>query len=362
MSCEKQVAADDKKPNAVEQREEFERLLKQLNLEKSNATKEHKFWNTQPVPGVDEVPQDHAPIMTTEAMDSLRNRNEQVNEVYELLTQHYVENDDAIKFRFDYSPDFLKWALMPPGYFKAWHIGVRNAKNNKLMAFISGVPANVRVHEKTLKMAEINFLCVHKKLPTPISFPTPVTKCRYYHRPLNTRKLVEVGFVPLPPRMTITRMTKLQKLPDQTTTPGFRAMAEKDVQQVTTLLNGYLTKFQLVVDVNEQEIAHWMLPRDGVISSFVVESPTTNQITDVLRTACSYYNVATSMPLAQLMQDALIAARDADFDVFNMLGLMDNMELVKELKFIPGNGELHYYLYNWRCPRVKSDELGLVLL
>ncbi len=36
-------------------------------------------------------------------------------EVYDLLTFHYVEDTEG-KFRFDYSIDFLKWALMPPGY------------------------------------------------------------------------------------------------------------------------------------------------------------------------------------------------------------------------------------------------------
>lgn len=32
------------------------------------------------------------------------------------------------------------------------------------MAFISGIPASVRVNAATLKTVEINFLCVHKKL------------------------------------------------------------------------------------------------------------------------------------------------------------------------------------------------------
>ena len=28
-------------------------------------------------------------------------------------------------FRFDYSPEFLRWALLPPGFLKEWHVGVR---------------------------------------------------------------------------------------------------------------------------------------------------------------------------------------------------------------------------------------------
>ena len=51
--------------------------------------------------------------------------------------------------RFDYSPEFLAWALKPPGYLKEWHTGVRVTKSNKLVGFISGVPANIRSDLRT---------------------------------------------------------------------------------------------------------------------------------------------------------------------------------------------------------------------
>ena len=87
----------------------------------------------------------------------------QLKELYVLLNENYVEDDDNL-FRFDYSPEFLRWALQPPGYLQEWHTGVRITKSNKLVGFISAVPANIRVHDALKKMVEINFLCVHKKL------------------------------------------------------------------------------------------------------------------------------------------------------------------------------------------------------
>lgn len=45
-------------------------------------------------------------------------------QVYTLLTNNYVEDDDAM-FRFDYSPAFLAWALLPPGYRPTWHVGTQ---------------------------------------------------------------------------------------------------------------------------------------------------------------------------------------------------------------------------------------------
>ena len=65
-----------------------------------------------------------------------------------------------------------------------------------------------------------------------------------------------------------------------------------------------------------------------------------------LKAAYSYYNVAVKTPLQQLMNDALIVAKQKNFDVFNALDVMENEGFLKELKFGPGDGQLHYYLYN----------------
>jgi glycylpeptide N-tetradecanoyltransferase len=89
--------------------------------------------------------------------------DEQAREVYELLKENYVE-DSENSFRFDYPVEFLRWALLVPGYEKEWHVGVRISKTQKLYAFISGIPVKTQVLDKQVKMAEINYLCVHKKL------------------------------------------------------------------------------------------------------------------------------------------------------------------------------------------------------
>ena len=76
----------------------------------------------------------------------------QLKDTYELLTNNYVEDDDAV-FRFDYSAAFLKWyflltrALQPPGWKRDWHVGVRVVKTKKLVAFISGIPADVNIYD-----------------------------------------------------------------------------------------------------------------------------------------------------------------------------------------------------------------------
>ena len=43
-------------------------------------------------------------------------------------------------------------------------MGVRVTGSGKLVGFISGIPARVKVNDDVVSMVEINFLCVHKKL------------------------------------------------------------------------------------------------------------------------------------------------------------------------------------------------------
>jgi glycylpeptide N-tetradecanoyltransferase len=415
------------------------------------------------------------------------------SELYTLLAQNYVEDDDAL-FRFDYSPEFLLWALTPPGYDPNFIFGVRSKapaasssnksadaasadsasqqpqpqqQTRKLVAFISGVPATLRINSNTLKVVEINFLCVHKKLrskrlaPVLIKemtrrvnlagtfqavytagtvLPVPVSTARYHHRSLNPKKLVQVGFSRLSGKMTLGRLLKLYKLPDETSIPGLRPMALEDVPGVHQLLDAYMTKFAMKIVFTQDDVAHWLLPRDRVVHSYVVDarlaaaaaattkaaaggsgsgkskkppsasspatttttaegdgaaaaatpasdpdatddtatSPTTNPITDLISfyhlpssilkhndtlfSVYSYYNVATSVSLVDLMRDALVLAKRNRYDVFNALNLMDNDEFLEPLKFGLGDGHLQYYVYNWACPDLPPSQVGIVLL
>ncbi|XP_044462098.1 glycylpeptide N-tetradecanoyltransferase 1 [Mangifera indica] len=389
--------------------------------------KKHKFWETQPVGQFKDVGDSsllEGPIEPPTPLTEVKqepynlpsqyewttcdmNSEETCTEVYNLLKNNYVEDDENM-FRFNYSKEFIRWALRPPGYYPSWHIGVRAKASKKLVALITGVPARIRVRDEVVKMAEINFLCVHKKLRSKrlapvmikevtrrvhleniwqaaytagVVLPTPITTCQYWHRSLNPKKLIDVGFSRLGARMTMSRTIKLYKLPDSPVTPGFRKMELCDVPAVTRLIRKYLSQFVVAPDFDENDIEHWLLPTEDVVDSYLVESPESHEITDfcsfytlpssilgnqtysTLKAAYSYYNVSTKTPLLQLMNDALIVARQKDFDVFNALDVMHNETFLKELKFGPGDGQLHYYLYNYRLRNaLKSSELGLVLL
>ena len=391
-------------------------------------SKEYKFWSTQPVPSMDsskeleqlgdqgceietktieDVPK--KPYTLIEAFEWTQidvTNDSQLDEAYRLLNENYVEDGEAM-FRFDYTRNFLRWALLPPGWHASWHIGVRVKSNKKLVALITAIPATLQVHKDEKQMAEINFLCVHKKLrakrlaPVLIReitrrvnlqgiwqavytagalLPRPVSSSRYYHRSLNPKKLIDIGFSRLQPRMTMARTIKLYALKSETCIPGIRELRPTDGEQACALFQEFSSKFNLHVNMSTEEFCHWFMPRKDVIHSYVVENPESGKLTDLvsfyslpssiiqhpvhktLKAAYSYCTAALKNSITDLMRDALVLARRNDFDVFNALDLAQNAEMFKELKFHIGDGELNYYLYNWKCRPVPKEKNSLVML
>ena len=353
-----------------------------------------------------------------------------LDEVHDLLVQHYVEDDDNL-FRFAYSRAFLRWALMAPGYRTSWMCGVRASspaatsttsttstsdvptsekKKGKLLGFISAIPTRMSVTGKEVEMVEINFLCVHKKLRSKrlapvlikeitrrvnlcgiwqavytagVLLPKPVAKCQYWHRPLNPKKLIAVGFSAQHPRRTMARTIKLYEVPDQPTLAGVRQMEDRDVRVVTSLLCGYLERFKLAPKFTEQDVRHWLVHQEGVVSSYVVEDeegvvtdffsfyslPSTvigNPEYNELKAAYMFYMVPGKHGLEDIMRQVLILAKSSGHDVVNALDLMEmnKRDLFERLKFGVGDGTLHFYLFNWRVHggELEPSDIGLVML
>ncbi|KAJ2007324.1 glycylpeptide N-tetradecanoyltransferase [Coemansia thaxteri] len=438
----------------------------------------HEFWSTQPVPKSSEEVKDDGPLHPPLAPEQIPKDpyalpegmewclidievESEMKEFHDLLLNNYVEDADSM-FRFNYSLEFLRWALLPPGFNKDWHVGVRSSSTKELIAFISGIPVDMMVRDKKIRMAEINFLCLHKDMrsqrmaPLLIKevtrrvhlvgifqavytvgrlLPKPVSTCRYFHRSLNPKKLMDTGFSQKLEGAQLAKTVSSLWLPTLSTTPGLRPMRKGDVGQVRKLLNRHLkTRYDVLpVFVTDAEIAHWFLPREGVVSTYVVDdAEAPGKLSDFI----SFYSLPSSVlkpvggargkgvvrkpqgvkpqpaytsinaaylfyygtktdygvtltedekqacgsqkkakesvknrenaliksRLTELARDALISAKQAGFDVFNCLDMMDNSMFTRELKFGPGDGYLRYYFYNYRARTVSADKIGFVML
>ncbi|KAJ4940593.1 hypothetical protein JOQ06_026890 [Pogonophryne albipinna] len=379
----------------------------------------YRFWETQPVPRLGDSVETHGPIVEGEASvrmepyslpqgfswDTLDLSNPSVlKELCTLLNENYMEEDDNT-MRFEFSSDYLQWALQPPNWLAQWHCGVRVDSNKKLVGFIAALPADVRIYETDKRMVQVKFLCVHKKLRlkrmTPVLIreltrrvnqqgvfqavytaalvlPTPLSSCRYWHRPLNLRKLMELSYPGLKQNMSLQRAVKFNRLPDVTKTPGLRRMTEEDAAGVHSLLQANLGKFHLCPMLSLREVEHWLLPRENVIDTYVVQGDD-GTLTDMvsfysvsyrvlnhpvhtdLRAAHLLYVTSTATDPVDLMGDTLVLAQTKGFDIFFALNVMDNQSFLENLKFSISDKSLHYYLYNWMCPIMSPDKVGLVL-
>ncbi|OAA60584.1 peptide n-myristoyl transferase [Niveomyces insectorum RCEF 264] len=399
----------------------------------------YKFWQTQPVPKfgeddpkpggkgkraaegpivvqtVDDVAKEPAALVEGFEWDQVDLTDDaQLQEVFDLLTGHFVEDGEAM-FRLRYSKSILKWAMMSPGWTKDWHIGVRATQSRKLVAFISAIPLELRVRDTVLHASEVNFLVIHKKLRSKrlapvlikeitrlcnakgvwqalytagVVLPKPVSTSRYYHRSLDWQKLYDVGFSPLPANSKPQYQVRKYAVPDRTSTRGLRAMEARDVDAVQSLLTRYLARFDMAMEFTKEEVAHWLLDtrqpgEEQFIYAYVVEDEN-KTITDMfsfyrldssiinhprhsaIHAAYLFY-YATEVGLAKpfdkaalkarlnaLMADALVLAKKHKFDVLNALSIMDNALFLEQQKYGPGDGQLHYYLFNYRAQPIAG--------
>lgn len=83
-----------------------------------------------------------------------------------------------------------------------------------------------------------------------------------------------------------------------------------------------------------------------------------------LRAAYGYYIVPGSMNIKELTMATIIKAKQKNYDVFNMLDIMDNQSVLKDLLFVKGDGYLQYYFYNWALKKkiFLPHEIGIVLM
>eukprot|EP00826_Nyctotherus_ovalis_P048108 TRINITY_DN5633_c0_g1_i25.p1 TRINITY_DN5633_c0_g1~~TRINITY_DN5633_c0_g1_i25.p1 ORF type:complete len:217 (-),score=45.06 TRINITY_DN5633_c0_g1_i25:665-1315(-) len=146
------------------------------------------------------------------------NNMEEIEEVYKLLKDHYMEYDKG-KQKTTLTIDFLRWVLAPPGYFKDCAVGIRLKSTKELIGFANSAPAKISLGGTVLDMGSFSYLCIErrfraKRLPSFIttelirrtnlngvwqSFFTsskvifvPFSEVWFYGRVLNYTKLFEV--------------------------------------------------------------------------------------------------------------------------------------------------------------------------
>lgn len=385
-------------------------------------SKGHKFWDGQPVVHENEKPATVGVISTDADVSKISTEPEklmaenytwcevdigdpkQMEELFNFLKNHYVSHSTN-PFRFAYTAGSLEWALHPPGWKKEWLVGVRSPEG-VLVAFISAVPITVYVEDKELNIAAVDFLSVHRQLrnknlaPVLIKEVTrrvnltgiftaiytvgrkitkPFTTAQYFHKLFSYEKLCEIGFTsPIPGSDMNTLIKRHAASRNSCNIPGLRKMEEKDVPEVTAKLNEYLNSFTVRQHFTEDEVKHYFLPIPDVVGSYVIEkkrkieafasfyivpSSVENEKHDSYIQAYLFYYFSKSSTLADLIKAvAALSHFDYKADVFNCLNIMSNQKVLEQLNFLPGDGYLNYYFFNYQLPAIKPEQCGVALI
>lgn len=261
------------------------------------------------------------------------------------------------------------------------------------------------MRESRIQAVEVNFLCIHKSIrdtrlaPMLIKevtrrvnlsgtfqalytagrlLPEPIATARYFHRPLNFTKLLETDFAAIPLGATLADMKDRYRVSKSSIV--LRVMEEKDLPACYEIFLQYTRNFDLAPKYSLEEFSHWILPRMDLLYSYVVEDdngkatdfvsfyslPSTvlgNELHFKINIGyLFYYGVSDTTKLEPIVQALLTKAKEAGFDVFNALDIMDNQVFLKALNFAIGDGSLHYYLYNWKTSLITPDKIGVAML
>jgi glycylpeptide N-tetradecanoyltransferase len=104
-----------------------------------------------------------------------------------------------------------------------------------------------------------------------------ITNAKYYHRPINIKKLLDINFIAKPGNITYKTYERLYKLNDRLKL-NIRKIQEKDIETCCNKLNDFNKKYKVHQRFTLDEFRHKFYYSDNIVDSYVIE--TDNKITD----------------------------------------------------------------------------------
>ena len=288
-----------------------------------------------------------------------------IDTIYTFLKENYVSDDN---FNLRYTVDSLKWAIEVPGHQR---VCIDDTHTKELIGLICLTPLNLKLNDTEVRAVQVNFLCVHKEyrgkkiveyLITEAkrvsenknrnqsiatihhSIPGSILKSSYWHRLINVQKLSKCGFY-----TTNRPKAKVFEIRGRS---YFRKMVSNDVPKVTQILKEYFKKFKIAPVVNDSWVRHWLMPRDGVVYSYLNDE--TGEFLSFY--SIPYDTIDNSVTVNQAylfymtgdnFNDAFLIAKNEGFDVFNALDVAYDEDMLQKHRFLRGSGYVNYHIFDW---------------
>ncbi len=385
----------------------------------------HKFWSNEPIINFNDLNvkfnEDNCPIQikNIESIKKIPYDLPFINETNSLswyqfnfdlesdldlftdfLNKYYCD-DNSGNFKLTYPKYFLKWFICQPGYYKDLIIGIKY--NNNIIATIVGIPIYVNVFKYLMKQVEINFLCIDDQYrgyglapllikevtrrtnlhdiwqaiyTTYLNLPNNLCKINYYHRNINTIKLLETNFCVLNGNK-LDNFLDFHKINEPIKQIRLEKLTIDNARQVCYMLNDFLKKYNIYQYFSYEQFIHHFLDNNYMHSYITIENKVitnfisfyvipnkiiNNKLYDTINKAYLYYYFNYTESLFDIVNNILAIIKNLNIDVVDCLDIFDYKNIFNDLKFTEGNGYINYYLYNWKCPQITNNMLGLSMV
>lgn len=374
------------------------------------------FWNTQPVNSspvsrsssgkIKELIPDPEPVKLPDKFEwrTLNPHDDlTLDQVTDFLQKNYV-SDSSNKFRLCYTKQFIKWWLTAPDTDPDNLILLVHKGLNAIVGLITGVFCDVVIGDQTVKLVDVNFLCLNHKLrlkgfaPLLIQevtrrtvlkgihvathtgsrniFP-PLGETKYYHRPLQYKRLAKLGFCVNDD--TVDDMDDLHQISNYECDPRFVPLEERHLEQAYIILTNYLKRYSFHQVMSFAQFKHYFYPDDpslrvvtsyvalndndpdqveDMISYYSLDSLVLDQIGESVKTIYLFYYSCASNDLYWMFTNLLGCIKHKNYDVCNITNIMENQVLIDNDMFLEGSGRLKYFMYNWKSELMSSKQIG----
>jgi glycylpeptide N-tetradecanoyltransferase len=305
-------------------------------------------------------------------------------------------------FIYTYSKNFLKWFFIDQSNNNEVTIGLKVKATNKLVGFIGATKMKVQLHNKKLDSYYANFLCIHDKirnkrattiLVKELSKLCREKKCNFgiygvkycihrplnnscmYIRPINYRKLCEVGYCYHDKNIKIENVLSNYSLPDELENNNFIEIEERHVESCFKLFNNYCKKFNFHPIFNIEQFKNWVINDNFV--TYVIENDDkeaedfisfyktstvvlNNKKYKKINVANLSYYTTINNSIFTLLNNFLIVAKKNNIDLFCAYDIMENKNLLEMFNFFKSRDNINYYLYNYTSNQLLSSQIGFV--
>lgn len=327
------------------------------------------------------------------------NDDNTLNIIYEFLKENYVAND---MYGLEYSKEFLRWSLTPPGYNKNLHLGLlyKTSSGVFLIGFITGIKLNVCINDKVNELVGINYLSVHKELRNKNLAPLLIKEISRRSVLLN----LEVALYTVGKKITkpfsksyykniflnIPKLKECKFISDDQTNKSVihiksfyhtRKMKLDDIDEVYTLLNKFMSKYKVYQVFSKREILHLFI-NDIVYANVIIDNRSKsiigmysiysiksrllfkNKHSHIDFSYLYYYCYDKNyITVNDIIKESRLLAVETGHDVLSLMNVMDYKSINSErLIDYHTDTELYYYMYNYVCNDINPEELGVLLV